>query len=270
LDIVKIGNVPFILHGFRLTTPRVSKHKLVYAANQRGVISENLDKFVPNLNRRLPDQQGNTFVYLGFVQSPFLSEHVNPARTDFDLELIEDDDEQPQLELRQAVIKRADIRDRCIECIHTDLSKIIRTINEEKEERIREFVQADAPQYKILLKHADQFIDKISPTASKADIDTALHREIFQRESKLRSESTKIIREAHKLDNYEEYRQKLSDFMENYNELGASALARYVGHRKIILEFLDSARPPNFARQREHSSVLLHHFRYYSDTHQRS
>jgi hypothetical protein len=110
-----------------------------------------------------------------------------------------------------------------------------------KRKGIREFVQADAPQYKILLKHADQFIDKISPTASKADIDTALHREIFQRESKLRSESTKIIREAQKLDNYEEYRQKLSDFMENYNELGASALARYVGHRKIILEFLDSA-----------------------------
>ena len=29
--------------------------------------------------------------------------------------------------------------------------------------------------------------------------------------------------------------------MENYNELGASALARYVGHRKIILDFLDGA-----------------------------
>jgi hypothetical protein len=237
----KIDDVPFTLHGFRLTSPRVSKHKLVYAANQRGVISENLDKFVPNLNRRLPDQQGNTFVYLGFVQSPFLSEHVNPARTDFDLDLIEDDDdEEPQLELRRG-IRRADIREKCIERIHVDLSKVIKSINEEKEEKIRQFVRADAPQYKILLKHADQFIDKISPTASKAEIDTALHREIFQRESKLRSESTRIIREAQKLDNYEEYRQKLSDFMENYNELGASALARYVGHRKIILDFLDGA-----------------------------
>ena len=67
----KIEDVLFTLHGFRLTTPRVSKHKLVYAANQRGVVSENLDKFVPNLNRRLPDQQGNTFVYLGLCRARF-------------------------------------------------------------------------------------------------------------------------------------------------------------------------------------------------------
>ena len=80
-----------------------------------------------------------------------MSEHVNPARTDFDLELVEDDDdEQPQLDLRGPGIKRADIRDKCIECIHADLSKVIRTINEEKEEKIRQFVQTDAPQYKIL------------------------------------------------------------------------------------------------------------------------
>src|SRR5262249_30152193 len=158
----------------------------------------------------------NTFIYLGIVQSPLLSENVNHARSGFDLDLMEEDDEanqQQQLEFKP-IIKRTDIRDKCIEHIQADLSKVMRSLNEQKEERIREFVQADAPQYKILLKHTGQFIDKISPTASKAEIDTALHREIFQRESKLRSESTRIIREAQKLDNYVEYRDKLADFME--------------------------------------------------------
>jgi hypothetical protein len=229
------------MHGFRLTTPRVSKHKLVYAANQRGVVSENLDKFVPNLNRRLPDGQGATFVYLGFVQSPFLTDHVNPARTDFDLETIEDDDaEQGQLDLNQG-IRRADIREKCIECIEEDLSKIIRSINEEKEERIRQYVQADAPQYKILLRHADQFINKISPTASKTDMEVALHRELYQRETKMKAEGSRIIKEAVKVDDYEGYFRRFSEFMENYNELGTAALAQYVAHRKIILEFLERA-----------------------------
>ena len=88
----KIKNVPFTMHGFRLLTPRVSKHKLVYAANQRGVVSDSLDQYVPNLNRRLTDRDGRSFVYLAFVQSPYLTQHVNPARTDFDLGVVEDAD----------------------------------------------------------------------------------------------------------------------------------------------------------------------------------
>ena len=236
-----IQTVPFTLHGFRLTTPRVTKHKLVYAANRRGVVTENLDKFVPNLNRRLMDENGNSFVYLGFVQSPFLSDHVNPARTDFDLELSEDDDaEQPSLTFDTG-IRRQDIREECIKFIHDDLSKIIRSINEEKQEKIRQYVAHDAPQYKILLKHTDQFINNISPTASKPEIDAALHREIFQREVKVRAEGARIIKEAERVDDYEEYQRKLAEFMTNYNELGASALAQYVAHRRIILDFLDRA-----------------------------
>jgi hypothetical protein len=237
----ELNTILFTLHGFRLTTPRVTKHKLVYAANRRGVVSENLDKFVPNLNRRLTDEHGNSFVYLGFVQSKFLSEHVNPARTDFELEPIEDDDAEPILPLEKPGIRRADIRDKCIECIHADLAKVIRTINEEKEQRIWEYVATDAPQYKILLKNTDQFINRISPTASKPEIDAALHREIFQREVKVRAEGARIIKEAEKVDDYEEYQRRLAEFMENYNELGASALAQYVGHRRIILDFLDRA-----------------------------
>jgi hypothetical protein len=236
-----IQGVPFTLHGFRLTTPRVAKHKLIYAANRRGVITENLNKFVPNLNRRLTDEGGNSFVYLGFVQSAFMTDHVNPARTDFDLEILEDDDvEQPTLALGPG-IRRSDIRDECVKCIQDDLSTVMRSINEEKQEKIRQYVAQDAPQYKILLKHTAQFIDKISPTASKPEIDAALHREIFQREVKVRAEGARIIKEAEKVDDYEEYQRRLADFMDNYNELGASALAQYVAHRRIILDFLDRA-----------------------------
>jgi hypothetical protein len=131
----KIDEIPFTLYGFRLTTARVAKHKLIYAANQRGVLSDNLDSFVPNLNRRLSDTHGNTFVYLGIVQSHYLSEHVNPARSGFDLDLAEDDDEaEPQLQLTRA-IKRSDIRDQCLRYIQQDLAESIQSINLAKEER---------------------------------------------------------------------------------------------------------------------------------------
>jgi hypothetical protein len=92
-----------------------------------------------------------------------------------------------------------------------------------------------------LLRHTPQFIDKISPTATKTDIEVALHRELYQRETKMKAEGSRIIKEAEKIDDYESYFRRLSEFMESYNELGAAALAQYVTHRKIILEFLERA-----------------------------
>src|SRR5215470_6881207 len=96
--------------------------------------------FMPNLTGRLTDKEGNTFVYLGIVQSPYLTDRVNPARTDFDLSSGDDADvEQPTLFADE--IRRSDIRDQSVEFIQADLAQILQTINETKEERIRSYVQ---------------------------------------------------------------------------------------------------------------------------------
>jgi hypothetical protein len=79
-----INGQDFTLHGFRLPTSRATKHKLVYAADQRSVLSDKLAEYLPNLASRLEDEDGKPFFYLGIIQSPYLSEHVNTARTDFE------------------------------------------------------------------------------------------------------------------------------------------------------------------------------------------
>src|SRR5207237_570870 len=48
-------------------------------------------------------------------------------------------------------------------------------------------------------------------------------------------------KEADKIEDYDEYHKRFTHFLDEYNELGVSALAQYVGHRKIILEFLERA-----------------------------
>src|SRR3546814_3537263 len=72
-------------------------------------------------------------------------------------------------------------------------------------------------------------------------MEAALHRELFNRETELKKQSTRIIKEAEKIDNYEEYHKNFTNFLDEYNELGVSALAQYIQHRKIILEFLERA-----------------------------
>jgi hypothetical protein len=75
----------------------------------------------------------------------------------------------------------------------------------------------------------------------RIEIEAALHHELYQREAKMRQESNRIIKEAEKIGDYEEYRKRFAQFMEDYNEIGASALAQYVAHRRIILDFLERA-----------------------------
>ncbi|MBF9195109.1 hypothetical protein [Microvirga terrestris] len=236
----KIKGTEFSLHGFKLTTPRVSKHRLIYAANHRGVVSEKLEDYIPNLTGRLPLEDGSSFVYLAVVQSDYLNQRVNHVRTDFEMASA-DDSESEQATFFDDEINRSDIREECISNISNDLRDIISSINDLKEEKIFRYVQEDAPQYKVLLKYRSEFIDKISPTASKSELEAALHRELYQREVKLKQEGSRIIKEAEKIDDYEGYQERLSDFMTRYNELGVSALAQHVAHRKIILEFLDRA-----------------------------
>lgn len=235
-----IKSMPFTLHGFRLATPGLSRHKLVYSANQRAVVSDKLEQYVPNLNARLIDDEGASFVYLAIVQGPYLTQHVNPARTDFDFSS-GDDGEVDQSSLFDDEIKRSEIRDACLTYIQQDLSGVIQSINHAKEEKLRNYVKTDAPQYKVLMKYAPEFIDKISPAASKAEMEVALHRELYQREVKMKAEGSRIIKEAEKVDDYETYQRRLAAFMENYNELGTSALAQYIMHRRIILDFLERA-----------------------------
>lgn len=238
--IFDLKGVTFTLNGFRLSTPRLSNHKLVYAAGQRSVMSVHLNKFVPNLTTRLPDLNGDTFVYFGIVQSPFLTQHVNPARTDFEL-ASEEDVEAEQQSLFDSEIRMSEIRDKAVELIQEDLSDVFSQLNQTKEDRIRSYVQSDAPQYKVLMRHRAEFIGKISPSASKTDIEVALHRELYEREVDMKRQGSRIIKEAEKIDDYEGYHKRLLAFMETYNELGTAALAQYVVHRKILLEFLKDA-----------------------------
>ena len=118
---------------------------------------------------------------------------------------------------------------------------MIETINAAKLDSIRRYVHKEAPQYRILLENPERFIDKLTPTPQRQEIETILHRELFNRETELKKESSRIIKEAGKITDYEQYNKQFTKFLDEYNELGVSALAQYVQHRRIILDFLERA-----------------------------
>ena len=229
----------FTINGFRLSSPGASKHRLIFAANSRGVVTDMLDQYIPNLSSRLVDQDGSSFVYLAVVQGDYLNQKVNNFRTDFEIQDTSED--ELEFELDEVDVKRSEIRERCIAFIQNDLSSLIDDLNRAKIEKIRSYVHMDSPQYKPLMRYVADFVGDISPNATKMEMELALHKELHKREVKLKREGRQILTQAAKLDDYEEYNQRFSDFMEQSNELGAAALAQYVMHRKIVLELFGKA-----------------------------
>lgn len=257
----------FEVIGFRLDEPRSSRHRIIYCADDRAVVTEPLDKYIPNLKGRLVDEEGNSFVYLAVVTGAYLNARVNPVRTDFleepeavPDEVAEDGSEQPsQGALFADEIRRADIRDEAVKFVQQDLSSILDDINTNKLKRIEAYVQSDAPHYRILLKRSGEFIDRMPVEGSKAELEGALHRELHLREIELKREGNKILLEAAKLTEYDDYRDRLTEFLTSNNELGIAALSQYVMHRRIILDLFKKAITADQKDQKYPLEKVLHH-----------
>lgn len=234
-----VAGESFTLHGFRLHRTDRSQHRLVYGAHFREVRDERLDRHLPNLHGRLEDERGG-FHYLGFVQGEYLDNRVSSERTAFAIPDEPLADSQSEALLPEEVTFK-DLRTQALQAVQSDLGPLLQEINEAKRERIERFIDEEAPQYRPLKKHLSDFIDTIPPTASTSAVDTALHQELSRRERELKTEGRTIIDAAANVTDYEEYADRLRSFIDRFNEIGKSALAQYVAHRKIILELLEKA-----------------------------
>jgi hypothetical protein len=238
----------FTLNGFRLHGALADHHGLVYAADFREVLSERLSRLLPNLKSRLNESDQTSFYYLAFVQGEFLNEKANNERTDFSIPKdapkskigtppADDESEIPSLFEGDISLKM--IREGALDAISQDLKPFLDELNVQKEEALVSFIDEEAPQYRILLKYKDEFINEIPPLASKNEIELALHRQLYQREVRLKQEGVKILSEAASVADSDEYYDRLKKFVEDENEIGKTSLAKYVVHRRVILELLD-------------------------------
>jgi hypothetical protein len=237
----------FSLSGFRLRGAVAVHNEIIYGATFREVFSERLARYLPNLRSRLVDSERGAFVYLAFIQSPFLDEHVNNERTDFSIprDPVRDTDVEWDngADLYADVISLKEIRDAAVLAITEDLKPYLDEINAFKTSAVTNFVSQEGPQYRVLLKYMPEFIDQIPIEASKSELDMALHRQLHQRQVKLKQEGRRILAEADtvKHEGADAFYKRFEKFVSDENELGKTALAQYVVHRRVIVELLEKA-----------------------------
>lgn len=228
-------------HDFRVTVLRyqssaVKNHTISYCANQREVLEWKASKAIPDLQGRLTDDQGEQFVFRTYVAGPYLDAKVSSERTAF-MFMQEADLDYPE------EMTREELDAEVVKALKYVAEPYTTQLREEKRQRIEHFIQQDAPQYRFQLQERyRERLERIPATASKDQLDIELYKAQKDIEMEHRQRAADIKRMP--LDvvaGSPEYAALYKQYLDEENELGKAALAKYVVHRRTILEMLDTA-----------------------------
>lgn len=211
-------------------------HTVSYCANQREVIEWNASSLIPDLKVKLTDDAGQFFVFKTYVSGSYLDAKVNSERTNI-MFLPEGQLDYPE----EVTRKELDIE--VIAALKKIAEPYMVALRKEKRTNIEQFVINKAPQYRFILNHRYQsHLEKISPNLTDDQLDIEIYKaqrdiEIAHREDAVKITSPPPV----SVTGAEEYVTLYEKYLEQENELGKAALAKYVIHRRTILELLEEA-----------------------------
>ena len=228
-------------HQFKATVLRYQSssaktHTISYCANQREVFAWKAGKADPDLSAKFTDDDGQSFVFRTYVSGPYLDSKVSSERTNF-MFLQEEDLAFPQELTRSAI-------DDAVMTVLRDVAEPYMTsLKLEKRQTIETFVQNKAPQFRYQLQERYRArLDRISPNLTDEQLDVELYKaqRDIEVEHRQRASEIKAVPLESAAGNTE-YAALYEQYLDEENELGKAALAKYVVHRRTILEMLESA-----------------------------
>lgn len=225
------------MHDFEITHLHMyatddSRHQIHYCADNREVRRENISTHIPDLSRKLRDEDGNSFVYSSYVSGDYLDARVNSERTDFNFP---DDTSQGLYD----EITRDELNRGIVVETKSHLKPFLEKIHADKMESMEKYIRTKAPQYRPLLKY-ETYLSEIAPDLPEERLDLELHKAKSRLELTLKEKSQSVLSvDPSKVDDIETYRAQYDSMLEEINELGKSQLAQYIVHRKFILDLLE-------------------------------
>lgn len=213
-----------------------SNNKISYCAGNRIVKNEKIKDVVGLYDSAIETQEGS-FYYQCFVTSTYFDEHVAPDRYAF---LIPDKaDSNVEIEgLEQIYFD--DIRDNVLNKVKDFLSPYLGENILAGKDRLSHYIDTKAPYYKPLFVGLSDDEKVVNPTSTEKSIDLYLHNKLVEKEHQLIEEGHDILK-VRTGESEEDYRKRIDKYFCSAQQLKQTDLARYVLHRKYILELLDAA-----------------------------
>jgi hypothetical protein len=211
-------------------------HKIHFCAHNRSVITEGLYSKIVDLGKKPIEDGEYKFFYQAHVVSDILDENVDTERIGFNFPDgdNEDDEDDNSIDINLAKVRRA-----AINCIEDILSEFLSVMREQKVESYRPTINEEFPQYRSTLHYKSEEVKKLPPNLSKENLDIELYKIESKWRLEVKQDKIKLLSDDKDVTTHEEYRKKYESFLNEYNEIGKSDLARYVVHRKTIIELLE-------------------------------
>lgn len=205
----------------------------LYSAASRLVLNESLESRIQGLYGDLTEDE-DTFSYVCFVSSPYLTKNVSPERLSFNIS-----EKLENSVLSEIELSFEEIRNGVIQSASKFLENYVDENLQRTEERILDFVSTKEPRYRSIIKYMNPSDKAFNPNIPDKDLDLRLHK-------KLREVEATLIEQGHNLINNptlsnEEFVAKLNQYLKTSEDAKASDLASYITKRRAIIEIFEKA-----------------------------
>ncbi len=235
-DHFTLKNNEFVLYHLRLPEGATS-HELHLCANMQEVLSFDLKKQIPDLQKKIiPKDDPIGFYYIGYLTGGYLDSIVNTTRTGFDFDEI-----GSQIALfgtgKENLVSTA------VEYITGYLSDYLSDIEKKKREQIDTFVSQDKPTYRYLLNSRPEVYQAIPAGLKADDLDMELHKHVQLWEREIKKQEKDLEKAASETASYTDttYQKLFEQYWSSVTEISKTCLAEYVARRKTLLKMLEDA-----------------------------
>jgi hypothetical protein len=248
---VKSGNFDIGDTNFELFLPKSTEfqsHKIHFCAHNRSVITEGLYSKLVDLGKKPIEEDDFKFFYQAHIVSDILDANVDTERIGF---IFPDEDEEDSIDINLAKVRRASIK-----CIEDLLSDYLGNIRELKIESYKPIINEELPQYKSTMHFKSEEVKKLPPNLTKEQLDIELYKIDASWRLEVKQEKIKLLSEDKDVTTREDYIIKYEKFLSDFNEIGKSDLARYIVHRKTIIELLEQLIETNGEGKFENEDLI--------------
>ncbi|WP_274019488.1 ATP-binding protein [Vibrio parahaemolyticus] len=231
LETIKIRDYSFDLTHIKFRASVNKKHQLALCAANRLVKEESIQGKIPGLYGKISDESGE-FTYTCYVSSGYLDERVRSERTSFDIaENVED------------MLNEVSFKDMC-DAVLARTKEYLQDVLAENvsagRKRVDDFINSHAPRYRPIAHYVAEEQLIVDPEKSDKDLELHLHAQWYEVERQLVSEGHDIMQPQNE-EHIEQYKERLSEYLQKAEDLKQSDLANYVSHRKVIIDLLQKS-----------------------------
>lgn len=211
-----------------------SSAKVAFCANSREVITEPFLKDI-----KLVDGSNQYYSYVAYVSSSLFDETVESDRSGFTIP-----DNVDVLE--PETISMSEIKNELTKKSKAYLSDIIKSYNESRERRLNTFV-SENKEFAYVRDNYPDIVERINPDMSEQELYATMNSAYAELESKYVFDFKNIL--SHSLDwDSDDERTKI---FENMSKAQHAVLAKYMSHRKYIINFFEKSLNSYWAEEDE-------------------